>query len=188
MKNKRTLALVLIALFAAIISVLTIIPIPINFLGVPMTLQTFAIAFCGFMLGWKLGLASVGIYILLGGIGVPVFSGMQGGFGRLAGPTGGFIYGFLLMVLLCGLSEYFRRPVLRWVFGILLGTVGLLLCHLCGVFQLSLHREITFWQAATGASIPFLPKDIASVVLAFALAFVIRKRLHWEERFLSDMK
>ena len=98
MTRSRTLQITFTALFAAIIAVLTIIPLPFHFLGVPMTLQTFAVAFCGFMIGWKLGLGSVGIYIFMGAIGIPVFSNMQGGFQKLIGPTGGFIYGFLIIL------------------------------------------------------------------------------------------
>ena len=178
MKRPDTYSLVLIALTAAIISVLSILPIPVMFLGVPMTLQTFAIAFCGFLLGWRRGLAAVGIYLLLGAIGVPVFSLMQGGFHRLIGPTGGFLYGFLLMVLLCGLYPKHGKVLLQWVFGILLGIAGLLLCHLCGVLQLAAVSHISIGKAILGASLPFLPKDIASVIVAFALGYAIRKRLH----------
>ena len=180
MTRSRTLQITFTALFAAIIAVLTIIPIPFNFLGVPMTLQTFAVAFCGFMIGWKLGLGAVGIYIFMGAIGVPVFSNFGAGFQKLIGPTGGFIYGFLIMVFFCGLSFYFKHRVLRWVFGILLGVVGLLFCHLCGVLQLAAVNGISVAAAMKGASLPFLPKDIVSVVLAYALALPIRRRLPFD--------
>ena len=180
MKRTRTLEITFTALFAAIIAVLTMIPIPINFLGVPMTLQTFAVAFCGFMIGWKLGLGAVGIYLFLGALGLPVFSNLQGGFAKLIGPTGGFLYGFLPMVFFCGLACRFRRRALRWTFGILLGAAGLLLCHLCGVLQLAAVNGISVGAAIMGASIPFLPKDVASVVLAFALAQLVRKRLPFD--------
>ena len=178
MKHPRTESLVLIALFAAILSVLSILPIPISFLGVPMTLQTFAVALCGFLLGWKRGLSSVGIYLLLGSVGVPVFSGMRGGPQTFVGPTGGFLYGFLLMVLLCGLCpENSKRLWRRWVFGILFGIAGLLLCHICGVIHLAAVGHIPVGKAFLGASLPYLPKDLLSVVLALALAEALRRRL-----------
>ena len=173
MKRVDTYSLVLIALFAAILSVLSILPIPIVFLGVPMTLQTFAVAFCGFLLGWKRGLASVGIYLLLGSIGVPVFSGMRGGVQQFLGPTGGFLYGFLLMVLLCGLIPTRVKPAFQWVFGILCGIAGLCLCHACGVIHLAAVAHVSVGKAILGASLPYLPKDLVSVILAFAL----RKRI-----------
>ena len=180
MTRSRTLQITFTALFAAIIAVLTIIPLPFHFLGVPMTLQTFAVAFCGFMIGWKLGLGSVGIYIFMGAIGIPVFSNMQGGFQKLIGPTGGFIYGFLIMVFFCGLSFHFKHRVWRWVLSILLGVVGLLFCHLCGVLQLAAVNGISVLAALKGASLPFLPKDIVSVALACALALPIRRRLPFD--------
>ena len=177
MKRADTYSLVLIALFAAILSVLSILPIPIVFLGVPMTLQTFAVALCGFLLGWKRGLASVGVYLLLGSVGVPVFSGMRAGIQQFVGTTGGFLYGFLFMVLLCGLYPIRSKPLLQWVFGILCGIAGLCLCHACGVIHLAIVAHLTVGKAFLGASLPYLPKDIVSVIAAFALAFAIRKRV-----------
>jgi len=173
----RTFQITFTALFAAVISALTLIPLPFSFLGVPMTLQTFAIAFCGFLVGWKVGLGSVSLYLLLGSFGLPVFSGFQGGFQKLIGPTGGFLYGFLPLVFLCGLAVRFRRPILHWIGGILFGIAGVLLCHFLGVLQLSLINGIPFWSAVAGASLPFLPKDLLSIVAAFALARLLRRRL-----------
>ncbi|MBQ3639191.1 MAG: biotin transporter BioY [Clostridia bacterium] len=185
-KHTRTLEITFTALFAAIIAVLAVIPVPINFLGVPVTFQTFAVAFCGFALGWKLGLGSVGIYLFLGALGLPVFSNMQGGFAKLIGPTGGFLYGFLLLVFFCGLSVRVSRRGWRWAFGILLGTVGLLLCHLCGILQLAAVNHISVSAAFKGASLPFLPKDILSVLLAFSLSELVRKRLPFDLSLSSN--
>ena len=182
MPRFRTLQMTFTALFAAVIVVLTLIPIPFSFLGVPMTLQTFAIAFCGFLLGWKMGLGAVALYLFLGGIGLPVFSGLQGGFQKLIGPTGGFLYGFLLLVFFCGLAARFRRPIPRLISAFLLGITGLLLCHLCGVLQLAAVNHISILAAITGASLPFLPKDLLSLAAAFALALPLRRRLP----FLQD--
>ncbi|MBQ9248015.1 MAG: biotin transporter BioY, partial [Ruminococcus sp.] len=81
--------LVFTAMFAALIAVCSILSIPIG--EVPITLQTFAVCLAAAMLGWKRGTLSVLIYVLLGAVGVPVFAGMTGGVGILAGPTGGYI-------------------------------------------------------------------------------------------------
>lgn len=177
MSRSRTLRLILAALFTAIIVVLTLIPIPFSFLGVPMTLQTFVIAFCGFLMGWKLGLASVSLYLFLGIVGLPVFAGFQGGFQRLIGPTGGFLYGFLILVVLCGITPRFRTRAIRWIFAILLGSAGLLLCYLCGAVQLATVSKITFQAAFIGAALPFLPKDLLSIVVAFSIAYPLRHRI-----------
>ena len=173
----RTLQITLTALFAALIAVFSVIPLPFTFLGVPMTLQTFIVAFAGFLLGWKMGIGSVALYLFLGSLGLPVFSGFRGGFQQLIGPTGGFLYGFLPLVLLCGLTVRIRRPALRWPLGILLGLGGLLCCHFLGVLHLSTVNNISLWAAISGASLPFLPKDALSVVVAFALAFLLRRRI-----------
>lgn len=183
MQKFRTIYLTIPALFAALIAALTLIPIPFSFLGVPVTLQTFAVAFCGFLLGWKMGLCSVGLYLFLGAVGLPVFAGFQGGFQRLIGPTGGFLFGFLPLAACCGLAVCFRRPWHRRVFGILLGVGGLLICHLFGVLQLTGVSKLQFWVAVSGASLPFLPKDLLSIFSAFALAFLLRRRLPFLRAF-----
>ena len=80
-KSKLTTKqIVLTGMMTAVLAVLSIVTIPLP-TGVPVTLQTFAMAFCGYVLGWKLGGASSALYLILGAIGVPVYAGMSGGFG-----------------------------------------------------------------------------------------------------------
>ena len=86
----------LIALFAAVITVCSWISVPA---AVPFTLQTFAVFTAALLLGGRRGLWAVVLYIFLGAVGLPVFSGFRGGFGALLGPTGGYILGFILSVL-----------------------------------------------------------------------------------------
>lgn len=95
--------MVLIAIFAAILAVLSQLSIPLP-TGVPATLQTLAVALLGFVLGGWSSAASVILYIFLGAIGLPVFAGFKGGFAALFGPTGGFIFGFIPLALLCGFA------------------------------------------------------------------------------------
>ncbi len=143
-----------VAVFCALIALLAqlILPLPA---GVPLTLQTLGIALCGYCLGWRYGLATVALYLLMGGCGLPVFSGFGGGLGWLLGPTGGFLWGFLPLVFCCGL-----RPKGA------LGFLGLALCHLLGVVQFSLVTDNSLWQAFLLASLPYLLKDIAVLLLA----------------------
>ncbi|MGQ4823869.1 biotin transporter BioY, partial [Enterococcus faecalis] len=98
--NRTLKELILAAEFAAIISVLSQMTIPFGL--VPLTGQTFAIGLTATFLGRKLGLISVGVYLLLGLIGLPVFSGMTGGIAVLFGPTGGYLIGFLLQTWITG--------------------------------------------------------------------------------------
>lgn len=151
-----------IALCAALIAVCTFVTIPMP-AGVPITLQTFGVALCGFLLTPLEGIAAVLVYLLLGAAGVPVFSGMMGGPAVLVGKTGGFLFGFLLMVLCCGIAK--KQP---W--RLLSAGLGLLLCHLVGVTQFALLTGTGFWASAMLVSVPFLLKDILSIVLAQILA------------------
>lgn len=90
--------MVMISLFAAIISIISMIPTGIYIMGIPITFQTFIIAFTGYMLGSRNGVKATLIYILLGVVGLPVFSGFKGGVGVLLSITGGYIVGFIGIV------------------------------------------------------------------------------------------
>ena len=110
-KRSAILDMVFTAMFTAVIAVCSIISIPVG--EVPITLQTFAVCISAALLGWKRGTLSVLIYILLGAVGVPVFGGMTGGLGVLAGPTGGYIIGFLPAAVIIGLAaERYERKAL----------------------------------------------------------------------------
>ena len=163
----KTVDLVLVALFAAIIAVLSQISIPTPF-GVPVSLQTFGVALCGYFLGAKKGTAALLVWIAIGAVGVPVFAGFKGGFAALLGVTGGFIYGFIPLVLLCGI-ELKQKPL-----RIALGAAGIIACHLCGAAQYALLMGIDFWQSVLTVSVPFLIKDMASIVVAFFGAAAIK--------------
>lgn len=173
-KEKRitTKEIVLAAVFTAVTVVLSQLAIPMP-TGVPVTLQTFAIALCGYVLGWKLGLCSIGVYVIMGLAGLPVFSGFSGGAGILFGVTGGFIFGFLGMAALCGISRRFKNPAICIAFGLL----GLLVCHLAGVVQFSLVTSNSLLQSFLLASAPYLIKDAVSVAGAYLIALAVRKGL-----------
>lgn len=160
--GKQTKGMVTAALFTAFVAVMAQISIPLP-IGVPITMQTFAIALCGYVLGWRWGFASIAVYILLGAAGVPVFSSFSGGVGILTGMTGGYIFGFLALAALCGLGMKFRSTVIR----LLWGLSGLLLCHVIGVIQFSVVSGNSLLHAAMVASVPFLIKDVISLILAY---------------------
>lgn len=159
-------------LFTAVIAVLSLISFPLPS-GVPVTLQTFAVALCGFALGRKLGLFSIAAYILLGTAGAPVFSGFRGGAGVLFGVTGGFIFGFIAMVFLCGLASEYKSRLIR----LLLGFAGFTLCHIGGIIQFAVITDTGFFASAAAMSLPYLLKDAVSVTAAMLLAEQIKKAL-----------
>lgn len=163
----KTVDLVQVALFAAIIAILSQISIPTPF-GVPVSLQTFGVALCGYFLGAKKGTAALLVWIAIGAVGVPVFTGFKGGFAVLLGLTGGFIYGFIPLVLLCGL-ELKHKPL-----RIALGAAGILACHLCGAGQYALLMGIDFLQSVLTVSVPFLIKDMVSIAAAYFGAIAIK--------------
>ena len=97
--NFKTLDLCMIGVVTAVIVIMAQISIPMP-LGVPMTMQTFAITLAGIILGSKKGAVASLIYVLLGAVGVPVFANFSGGYQLLVGPTGGFIISFPIMAFI----------------------------------------------------------------------------------------
>lgn len=167
-----TKTIVTVGMFAAVLGVLSILTIPMP-TGVPVTLQTFAMALCGYVLGAKLGTLATAIYVLLGTVGVPIFAGMSGGPSVLFGYSGGFIWGFILMTLLCGIGIGRKNIALRLVCGI----AGLALCHLLGVIQYAVLAACSLPQSFLLVSVPYLLKDTISVVGAYFVALALRKAL-----------
>ena len=163
------LQITLCAVLTALLAVLSQVTVPLPG-GVPLTLQTFAVALCGALLGVRLSACSVGVYLLLGVIGVPVFHGFTGGFGIITGPTGGFLIGFLPMAVLCSLAVK-RTNVTK----VSLFALGLISCHLLGVIQYSLVTGTDFFRAFLLVSLPFLLKDSLSVFAAYMTALAVRK-------------
>ena len=115
------------------------------------------------VLAWKLGTASVLVYILLGAVGVPVFAGFTGGAQALVNYTGGFIWGFLGMALLCGIGVQMKNKIA----GILLGTAGLAVCHLFGTIQFMVVMKMGLVESFLLASAPYLIKANTLAVPSF---------------------
>ena len=161
-------------MFTAVLSVLSILTIPMP-TGVPVTLQTFAVALCGCVLGWKRGLCSTVIYLLLGTAGLPVFSGFTGGLAKLAGPTGGYLVGFIFMVILAGLfAERFAGRRFLVVTGMILGTA---VAYIFGTAWLAFQMDLSFTAALSIGVIPYLPGDTAKIIIAVTFGPVLRDRI-----------
>lgn len=167
-----TRTIVTVGMFTAVLSVMSIVTIPMPS-GVPVTLQTFAVALCGYVLGSKKGFAATVVYILLGTVGVPVFAGMTGGPSWLAGYSGGFIWGFLFLSFLCGFGMERRLMAVK----LACGLTGLFFCHLIGVIQFAAVASVSVPAAFVSVSLPYLFKDVISVSGAYLAAVPIRKTL-----------
>ena len=170
----------LIAVFAALLAAFAIMPpIPVGPAGVPITLQTFAIALCGLVLGPWRGGAAVLLYVVLGLLGLPIFSGMSGGIGVLAGPSAGYILSFTLYALATGFVarwaiRRFRGSKL-WI-ALFLGALGssLLLNHPLGILGMSINADLPLGVAAV-ADLMYWPGDIIKNVLAVSVALLIHR-------------
>lgn len=172
-RNITTKSIIMVGMFAAVLAVLSQLSIPMPS-GVPVTLQTFAVALTAYVLGWKLGGAATIVYILLGAVGVPVFAGLSGGVSVLVGMTGGFIWGFIIMVLLCGAGMAQKNKIILAV----LSAAGLAICHLLGILQFMAVSGNGFAASALMVSVPYLVKDVVSVVIAYVLALAVRRALN----------
>ena len=167
-RKTRTFQLVMCAMCAAVIAVSAqvVVPLPTQ---VPITLHTFGVAICAAVFGSMTGTVSTAVYVLLGAVGVPVFAGMRGGFSVLLGPTGGFLYGFIIMAFFCGMR--IKSLLLR--LAVSLG--GLAACYLCGAVQYALLMQTDLIKSAALVVLPFVLKDVLSVVAAQYMAIPIRK-------------
>ena len=171
-RSKELLDLIYISMFTAIIAVCSQICIPTPPGIPPVTLQTFAVIAAGGLLGWKRGTASVLIYILLGVIGIPVFSQFSAGPETLIGMTGGYIIGFIFTTLVTGiLCEKLGRKV--WVL-IASMTLGILLCYAFGtawfmVVYAQKAGAISLGGALGLCVLPFIPFDAGKIAAAVLL-------------------
>lgn len=175
--SEVTKTIVYVGLFAALLSVLSQIAIPLP-TQIPITLQTFAVALTGYFLGVKKGTAAVLVYVLLGAVGVPVFAGWSGGFGVITGLTGGFIYGFIVMGFFCGLGSKFNSKKLSGkVISVAMGIIGLAFVDFFGALQFGLLSKNSIGKSFLLAVAPYLVKDIISVVCAYLISEELVKRL-----------
>lgn len=157
------------ALFAAMICVMA--PWSFSAGAVPITLATLAIYLASLVLGWKRATAAVVIYILLGAVGVPVFSNLTGGLQKLVGPTGGYIAGYIPLALIAGLIADRLENAWGYVIALLAGTLAL---YALGTawFCVSLGKDLGY---AMGVCVlPFLPGDAIKVALATIIAIKLR--------------
>ena len=152
--------MVLSSLFAALIAVCAWISVPV--FDIAFTLQTLAVFLTLGLLGGKWGSAAIFIYLLLGAVGMPVFSGFHGGIGILAGVTGGYLWGFLAAGLTYWLLERFGKlPAM---------IAGQAVCYLCGSLWFLLYAGGGLWIILLRCVIPYLIPDGVKIALAYILS------------------
>ena len=170
-----TQSLVLTALMTAVTCILAPMSIPIPFSPVPLTLTNFVLEISIFLLGWKKATASFIIYLLLGLCGLPVFSGFSGGVGKFAGPTGGYLIGFIFLTVIGGLfAEHFHWKRSACTVGMVLGMA---VTYAFGTAWLCLQLNLSFTAGLFTGVIPYLPGDAVKIALAVAFGPVLKKRM-----------
>lgn len=180
----RTTMLILCGIFAAITAICSLITIPLGFTPVPINLGTLAVFLTGGLLGKKYGAISITVYVLLGATGIPVFSGARGGIGVLAGPTGGYIIGYIAAVLIIGLTAEAltkrRKPQGKAAPAGLMAismTAGLLVCYALGTAWFMISTSSPLWTSLVSCVIPFLPGDAVKIAIAALLTSKLRPLL-----------
>lgn len=173
----KTYDMAYIGIFTVLIAICSWISIPME---IPFTLQTFAVFLSVAVLGGKRGTLSVVVYVLLGAVGVPVFSGFTGGIGVILRNTGGYIIGFIFTALAMWLIEsLFGRKL--WVQAVSM-VIGLMVCYAFGTawFMLVYMRStgaVGLMTVLGWCVFPFIIPDAVKIALALILSNTLRKPL-----------
>jgi biotin transport system substrate-specific component len=194
----RTYAIAATAVMAAALCIIAPFSVPIG--PVPISLATLVVYLAAYVLGWKMGAVSVLIYLLIGTVGLPVFSGFSGGFAKLAGPTGGYLIGYVPLALISGLfillsEKLRRRPAaaagqtaaagkgrvfdfitrrLIELAGMLIGTAIL---YTLGTAWFCILSGSALSKAMTLCVLPFIPGDLIKIFIALVIGPELRKRI-----------
>lgn len=164
--------LAMTAVMAAVMCVLAPMSIPIG--PVPISLTNLVIYISLYLLGWKRGTLSYLVYMLIGMVGMPVFSGYTGGLGKLAGPTGGYIIGFIPMALIAGIVIHKSHNRGVQMAGMIVGTA---VCYAFGTAWFCIQGGYAVGAALGMCVFPFIPGDLIKMVVAMALGPTVRNSL-----------
>lgn len=182
---RKTTWMALCGLFAAIAAICSWISIPLGFTPVPVNLGTLAFMLAGGLLGKKYGTVSLAVFTMVGAVGAPVFAGFRGGIGVLAGPTGGYIIGYiagafvigLLLELINSRNDGSRSKVLTVVLTVLAMAAGLLACYALGTAWFVISTGTGIGAALVACVFPFLPGEVLKVAAATILVGKLRRYL-----------
>ena len=173
----KTRKIVFVALFAALIAVFGIVAVPVPGTPVPIVLQNMLVILTSLVLGTKLGVLSVALFLFTGLIGLPVFSGGGGGLARFLGPTGGFLYGYLLASFISGLIAGKASKSNKLLRLFLASFAGFVVLYIPGIIHFSLVLNKTLSQTLKLAVIPYLLPDTIKAFVAPLIAYPLRKNI-----------
>ena len=170
--HSKTYDITMTALMAAVTCILAPLSIPIG--PVPISFTNLAIYLSLYLLGWKKGTVSYLIYLLMGFVGLPVFSGIHWRPCEAGGPTGGYIIGFIVMAVIAGLViDNCHKPWIQLI-GMIVGTI---VCYLFGTIWFCIVADYTFKAALAVCVIPFIPADLIKMIIAMIIGPMIKKRI-----------
>ncbi|MCT2535689.1 biotin transporter BioY [Aquibacillus koreensis] len=171
--NSKLRVIIICGIFAALTAILAQITIPIPV--VPISGQTLAVGLTATIIGSRYGAIAMICYALLGAAGVPVFAGLKGGAQILLGPTGGYIFGFILTAYVTGLI--LEKTKYTLTMAMIANTVGMLITLIFGAIQLKFVLDYTWAQAIGTGVFPFIVVGLIKAFLASWLGLAVRKRL-----------
>lgn len=167
MQNRKIKNMILVSLGAVILAIGAWITVPFV---IPFTMQTFALYLLLMSFGGKIAFGSILLYIALGLVGIPVFSGFNSGISAIIGPTGGFIVGFIIAGALClALQSILTRN--KWL-NAALPFASLLSCYACGTVWYMLYSDSSggILYAVSVCILPYIIPDILKILLAFTIS------------------
>lgn len=162
-----------VALMAAVTAVAAQIAVPLPFSGVPFTMQVLAVVLSGLLLGPRYGALAMGVYLLVGAVGVPVFAQFQGGIGHILTPTGGYLVSYPIAAALSGLAAHAAANAVRsraLAFSFVAGTAGLAVIYAFGATWLMVVSQLPLAVALAQGVLPFVVLDLIKVGLAALVA------------------
>lgn len=162
----------LTAVMTAIICIVSPFSVPVGL--IPISFCNFMLCLAVTVFGGKIGTLCCVLYLLIGGIGVPVFSGFMGGVGRIIGPTGGYLIGYIPMTVLAGLTVDRTDNRLIQILGMILATA---LMYVFGSVWLSKQAGIGFYEAVSVGVAPFVVWDIVKIVVGVMIGRELKKQL-----------
>lgn len=167
--------LTLTALMTAVLCALGPWALVLPFSPIPFSLCTLGIYFAVILLGRNAGTVSVLLYLLLGFVGLPVFTGFAGGPAKVLGPTGGYLVGYIFIALICGfVAEHFAGKHVVCFFGMFLGTV---VCYLFGSMWMAYQLELSLGEAFVIGVLPYVPGDLIKILVSSTTGRTLRKHL-----------
>lgn len=158
---------IIIALFCAIMCIIAPISIPLPISPVPISLSLAIVLLTSYILIPTDAITSIIIWILLGLVGLPVFSGFTGGLSKLIGPTGGYIIGFIPTAWFC--SFMIRHVCNSFISHFIIMLISTIICYAIGTIWFIILQDVSVGAALAMCVIPFIPADIIKMIIVMII-------------------